>query len=97
MQKIKIKIDNDFLEVRSKLARDEKISETEMNQINCVSIIGLAKIRFSSGKKLKYEIPNCVSIADLISSGVDKYTFYKLILKIVDVIYIDKKQSVEYK
>lgn len=93
MQKIKIKIDNNFLEVSSKLSRGEKISEKEMNLINCVSIIGLAKIRFSSGKKLKYEIPNCVPIADLISSGIDKYTFYKLILKIVDVIYIVKNSQ----
>lgn len=87
MLKIKIRINNNLLLVSNKLSREEKIDEKEIVLMSNTVIIGFAKIISSKSKKLKYEIPNCTSIADYISSGIDKHTFYRLLLKFVDVIY----------
>lgn len=85
MKFIKLKQKNGVNTVTLKLNRYENFNQDELRKI--LNLNGFLKPQTYTKNKMLFVFPACSSVKSILANGIDRFNFFKIILRIADAFY----------
>lgn len=85
MKFVKVKQKNGVYNITLKFNRNDNFNNEELYKL--FNVHGILKPQSYTKNKMLFVFPACPSINKILTSGIDRFTFFKIVLKIADIFY----------